>query len=271
MPVSRKKYIAGKLNNLKELDLDGNISILRQVVFPKLEKLTLRRSLWLRPEDFVALSRSAKSLQHIESKNPNTNFLPAIIDSLPALNTLSVISLSDGEDNQFRPSRQNQSLEELVIWMPMHFAPVGVVIDVINACTNLKRIQLYGVPLRDVQVLEVIRNSSQLTHFWFGATFFDLFKKRSNEGSLDPVLMSIIDIFLGSSHFISLSLWGIVDQKVEEYLSHDADRILVSKFSKTQFKTCLKLTKKSVFDSFEEFEKKADSYFEPKSFARVFD
>lgn len=257
--------VAGELNNLKELNLEGQILILRKVFLPKLEKLTLGKYHSVKSEDFVALSLSAQNLQYVESKVSETGFLPAIIDNFPALNTLFVNSRALAALNVSRPppSKQNQSVEELIIWKPLYPAPIELIVDVVNACPNIKRMQLYGVTLSDSQILEMIRSNPHLTHFWFGATYFDLFRRRDViTGSLDPVLTEIIHVFRDSPNFVSLSFWGIVDQPVEDYLSQDTERIIVLKFSKTPFRTCLQMTKKSdIAHSFDKFDKHAESFF----------
>lgn len=265
--------VAGELNSLKELDFDGQILILHKVRLPKLEKLTLGKYHSVTSEDFVALSRSAQNLQYVESKVSEMSFLPAIIDNFPALKTLFVNSTKLAALNESRPppSKQNRSLEELIIWKPLQPAPAELVTDIINACPNIRRMQLYGVFLNDSQILRVIRSKPQLTHFWLGATYFDLFRRRDVvTGTLDPVLMEIIQIFRDSPDFVSLSFWGIADQPVEDYLSQDADRIIVSKFSKTPFRTCLQITKKSdIADPFDKFDKQAESFFRPTNFLRL--
>lgn len=266
--------VTGELNSLKELVHGGEISILHRVRLPKLEKLKLRLK-WLtllRPEDFVALSLSAHNLQYVEAEDLEMSLLSAIIDNFPVLKTLFVHFSSPSLDESSPPPyQQNQSLEELIIWKPLYAASVELVRGIINACPNQKRIQLYGAPLSDSQILEVIRSKSHLTHIWFSATYFDLFRRHDVvTGSLDPVLTDIIQIFRDSPKFVSLSFWGIADQRVENYLSQDMDRITVSKFSKTPFRTCLQLTKKSnIVGPFNKFDKQAESSFQQTDFLRA--
>lgn len=260
-----------ELKNLRELGVvlstDGNGFILRQVVFPDLLKITL--DVWpMEFERFSALSRdlkkSAQSVRDIEIKIRTTliNFVPAIIELFPALKTLLVEASWYGVyDKLAQPviSRPNQNLEELIVRKyDVSDRALTSFFDAINACPSLKRNQLDSVRFSDQQVLDVIRNHSRLTHFWFSFSRREAFADHT-EASLDPRLLQIINIFRNSADFVCLSLVHIRDwenRSLEDLLAEDADRIIVSK-PMVHFGTSLTLKKKTAaLDPFENFHKK---------------
>lgn len=84
---------------------------------------------------------------------------------------------------------------------------MGPVYGTINACPNLKRIQLYDATLSEHHILGLVQNHPRLTHFRISNS--DLFfRGRSSEVVfLDPLLMKIINIFKNSPAFVQLVFW----------------------------------------------------------------
>lgn len=148
-----------ELKNLRELRVDSgknaNGSILRQVVFLKLVKL----SLVVDPKFLMELSRdlkkSAKNVHHLQistSSVHSINYVPKIIDLFPALKTLHVEgSFTIHEFIQPDTSRTNQTLEELIVGQNDGSDRNSTsFFDAINNCLNLKRIELRGVHNRNI-------------------------------------------------------------------------------------------------------------------------
>lgn len=159
--------VIGELKNLKELGLLEINSIQRRgLVLPKLEKLSLDVNI-METDHFVPLSRSAQNLQRIGIRSATVKFLPLILEHFPALKTMFVNSPPSNETFFcLPPSRPNLNLEELLIFKPFRIAPMKSVYETINACPNLKRIQLHGASFTGQQVLGSLRNCQHLTHFW---------------------------------------------------------------------------------------------------------
>lgn len=225
--------------HLKSLEVYGDCSILGKVNLPKLEKLEVDEG---DPdaEHFVALSRSAQNLQHVEIDCSELNFLSVIIDRFPALKTLLTRSC-DTPDDFFHPapSQPNQSLEELILDKKLWSAPMQPIFDTINACPNLQRVQLHGVRFTGRQLLALIQNLTRLTHFWVGSPFWDMFGETDG---IDPELKEIIKIFKNSPLFVYLAIlgiWGWTNgERVEDLLGDDANRMIIEQPTKKFFGTC---------------------------------
>lgn len=237
--------VVGGMRSLKKLDINYNCSVLRQLILPNLEELKVEEG---SPdaEHFLALSRSARNLQHVEISCYEFNFLSVIIGNFPALKTL-VARAGSSDDDFFHPapSRPNQSLEELIIDKPLWAAPMEPVFETVKACPNLKRVQLHGLRFTGRQLLVLMQNLNHLTHFWFGSPFWNIFGE--SEG-IDPALKEMINIFKNSPNFVYLAILGIWDwgeeESVEDLLEDDAERIIVEKPIKPRFGTCdVKLVK----------------------------
>lgn len=266
------KNLNGELKNLKELEINLEGSILSQVLLPNLVKLIVS-DVFLKSKHFEDLSHSATNLQYVEIRTPVISFLPSIIENFPALKTLHVELESLTQDLSFpTPTRSNLSLEELIIRKYHWPTVIGSLFDVINACPNLKRIQIRDVSLSMEQVTSLILNHPHLTHLWLGA---ELGKLNNNNRFSDTFLRYLIRAFKNSQDFIYLMIGRIAernDQRMEDLRSlvDDDDRVTLRKVNVPKFGTCnLTLKKKKTphsRDPFENFhEKQMKGFFTPKS------
>lgn len=242
------KEVFGELKNVKKLELNKNhptdYSTLQRIIFPKLESLKLRRVGFkdqetpMEPREFMTLSRSSPNLQHILTMNIDINFIPVVIENFDALKTLHMESYEKIE-NCFSPapSRQNLSLEQLVIWKAFCFSPMEPAFDTLNACPNLARIQLHGVSFTVNQVLVLLRSRPLLTHFWFCSPKWKVMSQHNND-QLDPSMTKLINIFRRSQNLVYLSIFGIVEftpvhtsrlfrELLDDLLVDDADANIV--------------------------------------------
>lgn len=250
--------VFGELKSLKELKFrTSNCSVMRQVLMPKLERLLLSTACHqnsLKADDFVALSLSAQNLQHIRMEYNKIDFLAAIIENFPALKTLRIFCGHSADLSSPAPSRKNLSLEELLV---DNFEPssMGVLFDIIMACPNLKRIKLNGIKFTEEQILELMRNHPNLTHFWFSSQYKseDEYDDRRKAIVWGPISQEVIDVFKSSVNFIQLTIRDVADWS--RRLVNDDDQITVTKNIRPSTKLIsLKLTKKSVpHDPFKDF------------------
>lgn len=223
------KHVTGELNNLQELALDGDTSSLLRVAFPKLSKLTISEVCEpIESEHFIALSRSARNLQHIDIVSSQSINLTTIIEYFQTLKTLSVDSSNCYVDHFCStPSRPNFSLEELIIRKDYTSVIAGNVYNMINACPNIQRIQLRGVACPEPELLRLVAAHCRLTHFCCGISYQKLANSIGYPGNVYHCL-EVIENFLNSPHFIRLELLGIdakVDRHVDNLLATSAHRI----------------------------------------------
>lgn len=261
--VSEDASVTGALESLKVLWIHtSDCSIMRQVSLPKLEKLILCRTCYnhsLKSEDFVALSRKPQNLQHIEINYVKIDFLGTIIEHFPALKTLLINSDYARNEADFSgppPRHQNLSLEELIVgkYSP---TPTGSLHEAIIACPKLKRIMLKGVEFTEQQIVVLMRNLPELTHFWFSSHYFFESDEDDEDGEArvwGPVPMGMIDVFKSSPRFVNLTVHLVADWG-EQRLVDDNDRITVTKLSGPCIDQIgLKMVKKSaVPDPFKNF------------------
>lgn len=233
--------MTGELENVKDLEIE-NIST--KVTFPKLEKLSVVGPSFPLHEHFAALSGISKNLQHIEIAHVKINILPVIVEHFQRLKTL-VLNCTTNEGCTRRPPPiQNLCLEELIIRNRDRNSPMGPVYGTINACPNLKRIQLYDATLPEHHILGLIQNHPRLTHFRISNSD-GFFRGRSSKVVfLDPLSMKIINIFRSPPAIVQLDFSGVFDwgnQKVEDLLGADADRINITKETRPHIDLCVLL------------------------------
>lgn len=245
-----------ELRNLKELELHCGHYIQR-IILQNLRKLTLVEAT-LESEYFDDLNRNAPNLQHIEIADTDISFLSAIVEHFQTLKTLLVDFYSYDEDYSFpAPSRQNWGLEELLLRKHYRPAPIGPLYDLINACPNVKRIQLLDFIVTNKQFVSMLHNHRHLTHLCVACQP----RKYENEVNFsDSLMLEIINIFKSSADFIDLVFCNIVEgfyNRVESLLLGEYDRVVVRKFKKPGFGSCLRLLKKShIYDPFQNLHEK---------------
>lgn len=255
--------VTGELTKIEKLGIYQSWFLLPRLAFPNLKELmVLGGYASPTPELCQALRRSSPLLQHLVFSHCMNNFLPAVIENFPTLKTLYLEAMYTS--NAFvAPSRENLSLEELIILDPDWNDPMETICETINACPNLKRVQLGGVPLLKHQILGLLQHHPHLTHFRFERSGRHLFDESNSEsGTVDPVLKKIIHIFKNSPAFVSLTFSYIIDWRVEDFLDGVADQIVVARKKGEGWQgrnIQLQLVKKSKSqDPFKNFHKKKE-------------
>lgn len=247
--------LTGELGTIKELvlyDCDGEYPALRNVAFTNLKKLILDTAGdgSLEPHDFVTLSRSSPNLQHLETRRIEINFLTVVVEQFPALKTLMAQFYDNVESFGPAPSYQNLSLEELIVIKLFRSAPTESLFEILNACPNLKRIQLHGINFTLTQVLDLMRSHPALTHFWFSIRQW-YFTSALDSEAMDPSMAEIINVFVNSPHFVYLAMIDIDENfaKIIEGMLRDAqvdNASIVTTVTTKYFGYCnLTLVKKS--------------------------
>lgn len=170
-----------------------------------------------------------QNLQQLEIEKAAIDTLPQIIGSFQKLKSLKMGATRTAETNWLIPSRQNESLEELEVRIP--FCHSKKTYDAINACTNLKRLDLSVNGGLTVDFVACIRQLAHLKHLHFAdQRYGDALHQRPYENP-GPLLVEIIEHFRLSPDFVELQIFEIPPvekQLVEDLFEEDLDKVQIS-------------------------------------------
>lgn len=248
--VAVKESITG-LNNLQNLTVLAlgqeenerefwpGSPFLSQLELPNLKELWLTIADDLDPQIFVDLNNNMPSLKELFIWNTKIlDFLPEIIEIFQSLKSLEVAT--NATHIHSVASRQNESLEKLNVNVYGRTESCQPIYDAIDACPNLREIELYKIHKLEAALLDRIRRQTQLTSLTLTV---------DSEEVLGQTMADIIKHFQESPNFVSLSFADFPASKkplVEDFFGGDVDKYVIVIEKYADGGTTLLLSKKSV-------------------------
>lgn len=223
-----KNLISLELSESEETELEywPGSAFLGQVKLPKLQKLRLEKFIEfnLDPEIFAAMGSGMPNLQQFEIRRIQIGLLPRFIENFQKLKTLKVKRSLATDDRITAPSRPNESLEALTLHS--EFFPCKPTYDTLNACPNLKKIDLTVLGGLNADLLDCVQSHRQLESFFYDAGS-RVGRPREMLERQHHALVGIIDHFRQSPRFLELRMkyYSTHKTEVKALFGEDSEKV----------------------------------------------